>query len=197
MCNLCGMLEGHSNHDVVMKCIEIMQVYRKVYSALHGESDSGLYGLLLIAHTNAAVSPRNAHISLLPPSHSILIYLNCTNHALLVPGVALQSTSMHLCNPIFHHHFHHQPCRTTVFGAMNPKNMKGTYNSQDSVADNVSLSGPLLSRFDIILVLLDDKLPAWDELISSHILRGHQAAAGGKPSPHEVREKHLGGLPCR
>jgi hypothetical protein len=35
---------------------------------------------------------------------------------------------------------------------------------------NTTLSGPLLSRFDIVLVLLDGQNPEWDEIVSSHIL---------------------------
>ena len=35
---------------------------------------------------------------------------------------------------------------------------------------NTTLSGPLLSRFDIVLVLLDKKNPKLDGIISSHIL---------------------------
>ncbi|XP_048544498.1 probable DNA helicase MCM9 isoform X3 [Triticum urartu] len=57
--------------------------------------------------------------------------------------------------------------RTTVFGATNPK---GQYDSNESLSVNTTLSGPLLSRFDIVLVLLDKKNPKLDGIISSHIL---------------------------
>ncbi|CAI0401926.1 unnamed protein product [Linum tenue] len=57
--------------------------------------------------------------------------------------------------------------RTIVFGATNPK---GQYDRDQSLSVNTALSGPLLSRFDIVLVLLDTKNPEWDEVVSSHIL---------------------------
>ncbi|CAL5043793.1 unnamed protein product [Urochloa decumbens] len=57
--------------------------------------------------------------------------------------------------------------RTTVFGATNPK---GQYDPDESLSVNTTLSGPLLSRFDIVLVLLDTNNPEWDKIVSSHIL---------------------------
>ncbi|XP_020089707.1 probable DNA helicase MCM9 isoform X2 [Ananas comosus] len=57
--------------------------------------------------------------------------------------------------------------RTTVFGATNPK---GQYDPNQCLSVNTTLSGPLLSRFDIVLVLLDTKNPEWDAIVSSHIL---------------------------
>ncbi|XP_015943616.1 probable DNA helicase MCM9 isoform X1 [Arachis duranensis] len=57
--------------------------------------------------------------------------------------------------------------RTTVFGATNPK---GQYDPDQPLSVNTTLSGPLLSRFDIVLVLLDTKNPEWDAVVSSHIL---------------------------
>ncbi|XP_068637055.1 probable DNA helicase MCM9 isoform X2 [Aristolochia californica] len=57
--------------------------------------------------------------------------------------------------------------RTIVFGATNPK---GQYDPYQSLSVNTTLSGPLLSRFDIVLVLLDTKNPEWDKIVSSHIL---------------------------
>ncbi|XP_057860774.2 probable DNA helicase MCM9 isoform X4 [Cryptomeria japonica] len=61
--------------------------------------------------------------------------------------------------------------RTTVFGVTNPK---GQYDPYRSLSVNTSLSSPLLSRFDIILVLLDTKKPDWDKIVSSHILSEHE-----------------------
>lgn len=57
--------------------------------------------------------------------------------------------------------------RTIVFGATNPK---GQYDPSQPLSVNTTLSGPLLSRFDIVLVLLDTKNPEWDKVVSSHIL---------------------------
>ncbi|KAE9591838.1 putative DNA helicase [Lupinus albus] len=57
--------------------------------------------------------------------------------------------------------------RTTVFGATNPK---GHYDPDQPLSVNTTLSGPLISRFDIVLVLLDTKNPEWDAVVSSHIL---------------------------
>ncbi|KAI3439263.1 DNA helicase [Psidium guajava] len=57
--------------------------------------------------------------------------------------------------------------KTIVFGATNPK---GQYDPEQPLSVNTTLSGPLLSRFDIVLVLLDTKNPEWDAVVSSHIL---------------------------
>ncbi|PSS02767.1 DNA helicase [Actinidia chinensis var. chinensis] len=66
--------------------------------------------------------------------------------------------------------------RTIVFGATNPK---GQYDPSQPLSVNTALSGPLLSRFDIVLVLLDTKNPEWDAVVSSHIL-GQAEPENGK-----------------
>lgn len=43
--------------------------------------------------------------------------------------------------------------------------------SLSGLSVNTTLSGPLLSRFDIVLVLLDTQNTGWDEIVSSHILK--------------------------
>lgn len=57
--------------------------------------------------------------------------------------------------------------RATVFAALNPK------SSIDQDADlsiNTALAGPLLSRFDVILLLLDKQDEDWDARVTRHIL---------------------------
>ena len=59
--------------------------------------------------------------------------------------------------------------RTAVLAATNAK---GKYDPSQPISMHVALDSPLLSRFDMVLLLLDTQNPEWDQLVASFILSG-------------------------
>ncbi|KAA8499778.1 DNA helicase MCM8 [Porphyridium purpureum] len=65
--------------------------------------------------------------------------------------------------------------RTSVIAAANPA--FGHYHSGKSVVENLKIPSPVLSRFDLIFIMLDEPDKRRDQLVSAHV-----AARFGQPS---------------
>ena len=63
------------------------------------------------------------------------------------------------------------PARTSIIAAANPK--QGHYNRGKTVNENLKMSAPLLSRFDLIFILLDTVDEILDEHLSEHVIAQH------------------------
>lgn len=62
-------------------------------------------------------------------------------------------------------------CRTSVLAVANPH--MGRYNDHKTVAENIRLSPPILSRFDLIFIVQDQPDPAKDAKLADFILTLH------------------------
>eukprot|EP00057_Strongylocentrotus_purpuratus_P007225 XP_011661699.1 PREDICTED: DNA helicase MCM8 [Strongylocentrotus purpuratus] len=63
------------------------------------------------------------------------------------------------------------PARTSILAAANP--VGGHYNKAKTVSENLKMSGPLLSRFDLVFILLDKPDEEMDSLLSEHVMALH------------------------
>ncbi|XP_053680004.1 DNA helicase MCM8 [Anopheles nili] len=63
------------------------------------------------------------------------------------------------------------PARTSVLAAANP--VDGHYNKAKTVSENLKLHPALLSRFDLVFILLDRSNERTDNLLTAHIQKVH------------------------
>ncbi|XP_073957443.1 DNA helicase MCM8-like isoform X2 [Choristoneura fumiferana] len=71
--------------------------------------------------------------------------------------------------------------RATVLAAANPSG--GSYNRAKTVAENLKLNSALLSRFDLVFILLDQPDEKIDAMLSEHVLAlhsGHKRQSSAK-----------------
>ncbi|KAI4154167.1 MAG: hypothetical protein L6R39_001435 [Caloplaca ligustica] len=81
--------------------------------------------------------------------------------------------------------------RTSILAAANP--LYGRYNPRISPVDNINLPAALLSRFDVLFLMLDQPSREADEELAQHVTHVHMnnkhpESQGVTFSPHEVRQ---------
>ncbi|KAJ2781936.1 hypothetical protein H4R18_002577 [Coemansia javaensis] len=84
------------------------------------------------------------------------------------------------------------PARTSVIAAANPAG--GHYNKAKTVAENLKISAALLSRFDLVFILLDRPDVDMDRFLSEHVMALHSGARaeehnGGQQQQHQQQQQ--------
>ncbi|KAJ2807192.1 DNA replication licensing factor mcm8 [Coemansia furcata] len=74
------------------------------------------------------------------------------------------------------------PARASVIAAANPAG--GHYNKAKTVAENLKINSALLSRFDLIFILLDRPNADMDRFLSEHVMALHSGTKSDNSGAH-------------
>lgn len=72
------------------------------------------------------------------------------------------------------------PARCSIIAAANPRH--GSYNMSKSVAENLNMARPILSRFDLVFILRDRADEEQDRMVSSNIMNLYRKSGNGTMS---------------
>ncbi|XP_045612321.2 DNA helicase MCM8 [Procambarus clarkii] len=84
------------------------------------------------------------------------------------------------------------PARTSILAAANP--VGGHYNKAKTVSENLKMNSALLSRFDLVFILLDKPDEELDCLLSEHVMALHSGTGGKAGEVHgrgKIRKQDL------
>lgn len=84
--------------------------------------------------------------------------------------------------------------RTSILAAANP--VFGRYDRSKPLKANVAVSAPIMSRFDLFFIIVDESNPELDEAIARHIIAVHKpggkrAAADAAPFSSDSMQKYI------
>lgn len=79
--------------------------------------------------------------------------------------------------------------RTSILAAANP--LFGRYNRNETINKNINLPAALLSRFDLIFILLDECNAEKDLALSRHIGRVHMNGKATDDAQHHFKPEFL------
>lgn len=82
--------------------------------------------------------------------------------------------------------------RCSVVAAANP--IYGQYDRREPPQKNIGLPDSLLSRFDLLFIVLDQLDPVLDRRLSEHVIRSHQYRRPGEHLPALPHYSVLGSL---
>lgn len=60
--------------------------------------------------------------------------------------------------------------RCAILAAANPRNLHAMSEPEGTNSINIGIATPLLSRFDLVFILKDERIPEWDQTIADHLL---------------------------
>jgi DNA helicase MCM8 len=81
------------------------------------------------------------------------------------------------------------PARCSLIAAANPRH--GSYNMNKTVAENLNMAKPILSRFDLVFILRDRADTEQDRMVSNNIMNLYRSD-GGHPSHHHHQSRAQG-----